>query len=541
MPVGPYRVATAATRSRPRPWKSGLLAGGAVLAVLIAPPAGAQNNNAAANGTTGNTHEKNITRQVQAETSINLPSLHPLVERVLPAVVNISAQLSEAATMSDRSADEGSPGEVNPGGNDGDESGSPFDQFLRRFFDNHGLPQAGQAGHKVVALGSGFIIDPSGYVVTNNHVVGDSHKVTVILQDNSRYPAKVIGRDSKTDLALLKISVDHKLPFVTWGDSNDTQVGDWIVAVGNPFGLGGTVTAGIVSALGRNIEEGPYDDFIQLDAPINRGNSGGPTFNLKGQVIGINTAIYSPSGGSVGIGFAIPSDTAKNVVQQLRETGHVVRGWLGVAVQGVTPAIAKSLGMQKAEGALIASVNPGTPAAHAGLQQGDVIISADGHQIKTVHDLPRVVAATPPGRTLKMEVLRNGKQQQIAAKVAQMPENPEVAGAGGSTGKEATSLGLQLSSVTPELRKKYHIPTGVTGVVVTDIAPDSPAAVLGIQSGDVIISIDRQPARTPEQAATELKQASTKGNILLLLNRKGTSQFVGLSVSPGGVGNGSPG
>ncbi|HTV88511.1 MAG TPA: DegQ family serine endoprotease, partial [Stellaceae bacterium] len=414
---------------------------------------------------------------------------------------------------------------------------SPFDQFLRRFFQNRGLPQLHQ---EVMALGSGFIIDPSGYVVTNNHVVKGAHKITVILQDGSRHPAKVIGRDAKTDLALLKIDVGHKLPFVSWGDSNKAEVGDWVVAVGNPFGLGGTVTAGIVSALGRDIDEGPYDDFIQIDAPINRGNSGGPTFNLHGQVIGINTAIYSPSGGSVGIGFAIPSNTAKDVIEQLKTKGYVTRGWLGVAIQGVTPAIAKSLGVnpEHPHGALVASVNPGSPAAKAGIKQGDVILDAGGHPIKSVHDLPLVVANTAPGHKLPLTVLRSGKQEQLTATVGEMPRNPQVALAEGP--QTVSSLGLELSALTPQLRSQFSIPKQVEGVVVTRVATASPAGALGMQPGDVIQSIDQAPTTTPQQAAKELQQASAKGNILLLLNRKGVNEFVGLSVG-GGVGSSNPG
>src|SRR5207248_5246845 len=261
-----------------------------------------------------------------------------------PAVVSIAARMNGAgATGASPSADESNPS-------------TPFDDLLRRFFENRGMPNPGREGREVMALGSGFIIDPSGLIVTNNHVVGNSEKITVIFQDNSRHQAKIVGRDEKTDIALLKIDGNDSLPFVAWGDSNESKVGDWIVAVGNPFSLGGTVTAGIISALGRNINEGPYDDFIQLDAPINRGNSGGPTFNLSGEVIGINTAIYSPSGGSVGIGFAVPSNTANSVVAQLKDNGRVTRGWLGVAIQSITPAIAKSLGMNPDEptGALVA-------------------------------------------------------------------------------------------------------------------------------------------------------------------------------------------
>src|SRR6266567_4468197 len=318
----------------PSPWRSTLIGGAAALTVLLAPAlAGAQTS-----GT-----EKNITAQVQKETPpVALPSLNPLVQRVLPAVVNISAQISsEATAQSEQSAEES------------DQSSTPFDELLKRFFENRGTPQTGR---EAVALGSGFIVDPAGYIVTNSHVAANAAKITAILQDNTRHPAKVIGRDDKTDLALIKIDSKDKLPFVTWGDSDEGKVGDWVAAVGNPFGLGGTVTAGIISALGRNINEGPYD-FIQIDAPINRGNSGGPTFNLSGEVIGINTAIYSPSGGSV---------------------------WLGIAIQSISPSIAKSLGVdsEKPIGALVASVTPDSPAAKAGLKPGDVVLSAEGHPIK---------------------------------------------------------------------------------------------------------------------------------------------------------------
>jgi serine protease Do len=493
-------------------WRAVGLAGTVALALFAAPPlAGAQNPNGSA--------QNDITKRVQNEISINLPSLHPLVQRVLPAVVNISSELTEQS-QTEQPGDEGDQGETN----------SPFDQFLRRFFENHGLPQFHQ---QVMALGSGFIIDPSGYVVTNNHVVENAHKITVILPDNSRQPAKVIGRDPKTDLALLKIDAGHKLPFVRWGDSSTVEVGDWVVAVGNPFGLGGTVTAGIVSALGRDINEGPYDNFIQLDAPINRGNSGGPTFNLQGQVIGINTAIYSPSGGSVGIGFAIPSNTAEEVIEQLKTRGFVTRGWLGVAIQTVTPTIARTLGIDPAHphGALVASVNPGSPAAKAGIKQGDVILDAGGRPVKTVHDLPLIVADTPPGRKLDLTVRRGGKRVTLVATVGEMPKNPQVAMEEGP--QTASGLGLDLSSITPQLRRRFGIPTSVEGVVVTDVADGSPAGALGIQPGDVIQSIDQRPARTPQQAAAALKEASAKRNILLLLNRKGVSEFVGLSLGHG--------
>jgi serine protease Do len=328
---------------------------------------------------------------------------------------------------------------------------------------------------------------------------------------------------------------------VTWGTSDDAKVGDWVVAVGNPFGLGGSVTAGIISALGRDINEGPYDDFLQIDAPINRGNSGGPTFNLHGQVIGINTAIYSPSGGSVGIGFAVPSNIAKQVVVQLKEHGHVTWGWLGVAIQNVTPAIAKSLGLDPANttGALVASVTADSPAAKSGIEQGDVITAAGGREIKKLHDLPRLVAATPVGGELPLTIVRDGKQRTVEATIGQMPQNvasEEPGAAQPGSGKTANdALGMEFLPLERQLRRELKVPKDLNGVVVGQVASGSPAGELGIQPGDVIVSVDQRPVTTPEGAAAQLKQAAAQGNVLLLLNRHGMSRFVGLSVENNGT------
>src|SRR4051794_13827949 len=364
--------------------------------------------------------DKNLTAQVPKSLPIQMPSLAPLVEHVSSAVVTISAQ-GAADKLARNEDDAEDDNHDRPGG-------LPFEDFLRRFFDKRGggVPETGR---EFVGLGSGFIIDPQGYIVTNNHVVSKAEKITVILRDNSRHEATIVGRDEKTDLALLKIDAKEKLPFVSWGDSDQAQVGDWVVAVGNPFGLGGTVTAGIVSAVGRNINEGPYDEYIQIDAPINRGNSGGPTFNLDAAVIGVNTAIYSPSGGSVGIGFAVPLNVAKTVIQQLRDSGHGTRGWLGVAIQGITPSIARSLGLdaEQPSGALVASVTANSPAAKAGIKQGDVIIAAGGRPVKQVGDLPRIVAATPPGQQIDLTIRRGGKEMTVATTLGELSENPRQA------------------------------------------------------------------------------------------------------------------
>ena len=467
-------------------------------------------------------------QEAQGAISIPLPSLSPLIESVAPAVVNISVELTEREIAQ---GNEGFP----------DFPPSPFDEFLRRFFEQQGIPGAGRAlpprreGH-AMALGSGFIIDASGDIVTNNHVVGNADRVTVILQNNRRYPARIVGRDEKTDVALIKIDSKQPLPFVPWGDSDAVKVGDWVVAVGNPFGLGGTVTSGIVSALGRNIEAGPYDDFLQIDASINRDNSGGPAFDLSGHVIGINTAIYSPSGGSVGIGFAVPSNLAKNVVAQLKERGHVTRGWLGVEIQTITPEIAKGLGLDpnNPTGALVADVVPHSPAAQAGLKQGDVITRFNGKQVKDAHDLPRLVAETPVGQKVELAVLRQGEERQLQATIAEAKEQKQSPLTGSSEPNPAPpaqlgALGMRLSGLSDKVRQQQGLPTNAQGVVVVAVAPDSPAAGL-VEPGDVIISINQQPASDPAQAAESLKEADAKKQVLLLVNHRGSDRFVGLPI-----------
>lgn len=462
-------------------------------------------------------------------------SFAPLVKKVSPAVVNISVtQKAAADAMVEEQETVPSPGFSN----------SPFDEMLRRFFEQqnpngqrHALPRmpGGQA-HRI-ALGSGFIIDPSGIVVTNSHVIGNASKVEVTLQDDSKYTAKIVGRDPKTDIAVLSIKADKPLPYVTFGDSSAAQVGDWVMAVGNPFGLGGTVTTGIISARGRDIHSGPFDDFLQIDAPINRGNSGGPTFNLDGQVVGINTAIYSPNGGSVGIGFAVPSNVAKTVVAQLEAHGKVSRGWLGVQIQEVTPAIAASLGLQGEHGALVAVVTPNSPGAKAGLKQGDVILSFNGDEVGRLRDLPRLVAGTAPDTSTRLKVWRNGQMVELHATLGELPNTEQVASASGGQEEDqsatAAALGMHFSPLTSQMRRELNIAKDVQGVVISQVDPGSTGDNVGLSEGDIVVAIDQQPVKSPLEAAAKLKEiaASSKKNALLLLNRHGVAQYVGVSLS----------
>jgi serine protease Do len=464
---------------------------------------------------------------------IQQQSFAPLVKKVSPAVVNISvSQKAEADETVEEPEMAPSPGFPN----------SPFDEFLRRFFEQQGqggqrhlFPQSPNGQAKRIALGSGFIVDPSGYVVTNSHVVGDATKVEVTLQDDSKYPAKIVGRDPKTDLAVLKINADKPLPYVKFGDSSAAQVGDWVMAVGNPFGLGGTVTTGIISARGRDIHSGPFDDFLQIDAPINRGNSGGPTFNLEGEVIGINTAIYSPNGGSVGIGFAVPSNAAKTIVAQLEEHGKVSRGWLGVQIQEVTPAIAASLGLHGEKGALVAVVTPDSPGAKAGIKQGDVILSFNGTDVSQLRDLPRMVAGTAPDTAATMTVWRNGEKVELHTKVGELA-NERVASASAGEDEDqpakAEALGMHFAPLTSQLRRELRVGKDVHGVVVSRVDKGSAAEDVGLNEGDILVAIDQQPVNNPKEAAEKLKEVanSPKKSALLLLNRHGVTQYVGVNL-----------
>jgi serine protease Do len=450
----------------------------------------------------------------------------------MPSVVNVSAiqRASKAAAEQTelrpgRAKDQGAPGGLPP---------SALDEFLRRFFDQQGRKGAPFSS---TALGSGFIVDPSGYVVTDDHVVENADKIVITLQDGGQYTARVIGRDTMTDLALVKIDTERLLPNVRWGDSDTARVGDWVLAIGNPFGLDSTVSSGIISARGRDIHAGPYDDFLQIDAAINRGNSGGPTFDLNGNVIGINTAIYSPNGGSVGIGFAIPANLARPVIEQLKANGRVARGWLGVQIQQVTPEIAESFGLPKPEGALVAGVSADGPAARAGLAQGDIILSVNGHDISRMRELPLVVAQTAIGETAAVRVWRRNAEATLRPVIGEMPESAETLETrqGEREGQRLERpgvVGLKLAPLTQQRRQRLRVPLKVNGVVVTAIDEDSPFADVDLLPGDVIEAINQRPVTSPEDATNRLQEAaaSGRGSVLMLINRHGTDHYLATSV-----------
>ena len=410
--------------------------------------------------------------------------------------------------------------------------GSPFEDFFREFEGDRERPRQGQS------LGSGFIIDKIGYVVTNNHVIENADEITVQLADDASFKAEVIGTDAKTDIALLKFDPDGKeLTAVPFGNSDTMRVGDWVMAIGNPFGLGGSVTAGIVSARGRDIGSGPYDDYIQTDASINRGNSGGPLFNLDGEVIGINTAIFSQSGGSVGIGFAISSNLAKQVVTQLRDFGRTKRGWLGVFIQEVTADIADSLGLDEVSGALVASVSEGGPADMAGLEAGDVITAFNGSKVEKSRDLPRIVAETPVDQTVPVDVIRNGKPEQFKVTLGEL-EAAENGGLlsnrSGGSGNEKTfdTLGFSVAPLTDELAEKYEISPREDTVVITSVTDGSPAQDKQLAEGQVIRRLNQTAITSVEmlsQGIEAAKQAERKGVLMLIEDPNGQTRFVQVS------------
>ncbi len=465
-------------------------------------------------------------------------SLAPLVEKLLPAVVNISStqKITEGPNL------QGQLPEIPQF-----PPGSPFQDFFEEFMNRHG--GGGMPSLPPASLGSGFVIDAAqGLIVTNAHVIQDADKVRVTLHDDTTMPAEVIGRDEKTDLALLKVKTTHKLTAVSFGDSAPLRVGDWILAIGNPFGLGGTVTTGIISAQQRDINAGPYDDFIQTDASINRGNSGGPMFNMNGEVIGINTAIYSPSGGSVGIGFAIPSNLAKPVIDQLVKYGKTRRGWLGVRIQTVTEDIAESLGLETHGGALVASVTATGPAEKAGIRAGDIILEFDGKSVTQMRTLPRIVAETEIGRNIPLVYWRDGKKQKTMVVVGELEkaeENGLIEGSGDLDMDESTRggvsvdmVGMTVGNITEQDRSNYDIPTDVDGVLVIETKPGSEAAEKGLSAGDVIVEINQQAAQDAKSALDIIVKAEKAGrnSVLLLVNRAGDVRFVALRLNTGKTG-----
>jgi serine protease Do len=434
---------------------------------------------------------------------VPLPSFADIVKDVIPSVVNISTTHTVKRPEM-------------PGGRSGD----PMEEFMRRFFDQ--MPKS----YKERSLGSGVIVSADGEILTNDHVVGAAENVEVVLENQKRFKAKVVGRDKKTDLALLHIEADHPLPAAKLAKGDEVRVGDWVIAIGNPFGLGETVTAGIVSAKGRAIGAGPYDDFIQTDASINPGNSGGPLLNARGEVVGINSAIYSQSGGNIGIGFAIPIDMAARIADSLRSQGKVVRGWLGVAIQDVTPELAKAIGLEKATGALVADVVKDGPAEKAGVRRGDVIVGYQGKDIGTSRDLPIRVAQTPVGTKAELKIVREGEARTITAEIGELKDKDSTT----EVAKAPPRLGLQVDKLSPQVAERLGIAPETKGVVVTSVDPGSPADDAEMRPGDVIREVDRKPVASPE-AFDKALAARKPGKPLLLLVQRGDSTLF-ITIAP---------
>jgi serine protease Do len=442
-------------------------------------------------------------------------SFADLVESLLPAVVNIQTQQTIEGGQAEQ-----------------------FEEFFKEFFERRGeggepppQPRRGSS------LGSGFIIDPSGYIVTNHHVIADADEVEVVLADGTSLDATIVGSDQDTDLALLKVEAKKPLPSTTWGDSDATRIGDWVVAIGNPFGLGGTVTAGIVSARSRDINAGRYDNFLQTDAAINKGNSGGPMFNLAGQVIGVNTAIFSPSGGSVGIGFATPSSMAKNIIAQLRDSGEVRRGWLGVRIQNVTDELAEGLRLERARGALVAAVTDGGPAQDAGIEQGDVILEFNGREVSEMRRLPAMVAETPVGSTVDVTIWRRDGEKKVRVTVGELEDEQVAAAAPTATPPDTKSgdmesLGLALGIITPELRSRFALDEATKGVVITEVKEGSASAEKGLKAGDVIVEVDQEEVSTPADVVEKVDKAKAEGYrvVTLLVFRQGDFQWIAVRI-----------
>jgi serine protease Do len=460
-------------------------------------------------------------------------SFADLAEQVMGAVVNISA--STTAEARNRTLPQ-LP------------QGTPFEDLFEEFFNRRGQGQ-GQGDNNTPSrpqrrsnsLGSGFVIDPSGIVVTNNHVIGEANDISVIFSDGTQLKAEVVGKDSKVDLAVLRVKTDKPLKSVPFGDSEILRPGDWVMAIGNPFGLGGSVTAGIVSARGRQLASGPYDNYIQTDASINKGNSGGPLFNMKGEVIGINTAILSPGsgGGSIGIGFAVPASTAVPIISQLREFGETRRGWLGVRIQSVDDATAEALNLGRPRGALVAGIDEKGPAKPAGIEVGDVIVRFDGKEVKDSRDLPRIVAASPVGKAVDVTIVRKGSEitRQVTLGRLEDSERQQQASIGQPPTAAPTvaqeALGMSFSGISDEMRRRYNIKDTVKGVVVTKVDPNSAAADKRIQVGDVIVEVGQEPVTNPADVARridDLKKDKRKSALLLVSNAQGEVRFVAVSI-----------
>jgi serine protease Do len=460
-----------------------------------------------------------------------------VAEKVIDAVVNISTSQTVEAKGGPSGGDSRSTMPKLP-------PGSPFEEFFDDFFKNHrGGPDGNRGGdlqpHKTTSLGSGFIVDTSGIVVTNNHVIADADEINVIMNDGSKFKAELVGVDKKTDLAVLKFKPSKPLVAVKFGDSDKLRLGEWVIAIGNPFSLGGTVTAGIVSARNRDIASGPYDNYIQTDAAINRGNSGGPLFNLDGEVIGVNTLIISPTGGSIGIGFAVPSKTVAGVVDQLRQFGELRRGWLGVRIQQVTDEIAESLNIKPARGALIAGVDDSGPAKPAGIEPGDVVVKFDGKDIKEPKDLSRVVADTAVGKEVDVVIIRKGEEQTRKVTLGRLADNDKPVQASTKTQEPVEkpvtqkALGLDLASLSKDLRSRYKIKDSVKGVVITSVDGTSDAADKHLSPGEVIVEVAQEAVSSAadiKKRVDQLKKDGKKSVLLLVANADGELRFVALSV-----------
>jgi serine protease Do len=451
-------------------------------------------------------------------------SVAPLAKRLSDAVVNI-------ATSQTVKGPQGVPLPRVP-------KGAPFEDFFDDFFNKRGgIPHSDR---KISSLGSGFVIDgKNGLIVTNNHVIEGAEEIDVNFHDGTSLTVdKIIGRDAKSDLALLKVTPKKPLAEVKFGSSSAIEVGDWVMAIGNPFGLGGSVSVGIISAKSRDINSGPYDDYLQTDAAINKGNSGGPLFNMDGEVVGVNTAIISPTGGSIGIGFAVPSDTAARVIEQLKEYGEVRRGWLGVKIQSVTDDVAAALGVPAAKGALVSAVTPSGPAAKAGMEPGDVILEFDGQQVTSVRGLPRIVAQAQIGKAVDVELMRKGQMKTLNVVIGRLEDQGDADEESAPDEQDSQSgaalLGLKLSAITPELRKKYGLDDKITGVVVEAVDPESPAGEKGIKPGDVIVEAAQDSISQPDDVARSIEKIRKSGRKAVLLrveNGKGELRFIAVPLS----------